>query len=253
MQRCLEIQQNAPARTAAQRLWGRDPLVPEARSWFKGALGEREIARVLETLGSEWMVLHAVPIGAGASDIDHVVLGPGGVFTVNTKNHSGRDVWVGGGSFIVGGTRTSHMRNARFEGDRAGAMLSRAAEMPIAVQPLIVVQCRTLRFGKKRPDVVTLRSSELRRWLLRLPRVLSAEAVTYLGPLAEERRTWHLQAVVINDTLRHLQRFERLEREVTQAAARRRTWKQGSVLMTLAVPAGWLLGHLLGLISALLH
>lgn len=253
MQRCLEIQQASPARTAMQRFWGRDPLVADAQTWFKGALGEREVARVLDTLGPEWTVLHAVPVGAGASDIDHVVVGPGGVFTINTKNHSGRDVWVGGGSFIVGGTRTAHMRNARFEGERAASMLSRAADMSIAVQPLIVVQCRTLRFGKKRPDVVTLRPSELQKWLRTLPRVFSAEAVAYFGLLAEERGTWHLQAIVINDTLRHLQRFERLEREIAGAASRRRIWKQGAVLAACAMPAGWLLGHFWGLAALALH
>jgi hypothetical protein len=32
-------------------------------------------------------VLHAVPVGDRGSDIDHVVIGHGGVYTVNTKTH----------------------------------------------------------------------------------------------------------------------------------------------------------------------
>ncbi|MBG6212216.1 hypothetical protein RCH23_000129 [Cryobacterium sp. CAN_C3] len=45
---------------------------------------------MLSKLGPEWTVLHAVPVGSGSSDIDHVVIGPAGVFTINTKNHTGK-------------------------------------------------------------------------------------------------------------------------------------------------------------------
>ncbi|WP_371261683.1 nuclease-related domain-containing protein [Arthrobacter sp. ov118] len=31
-----------------------------------------------------------MPVGAGASDVDHVLIGPAGVFTLNTKNHAGQ-------------------------------------------------------------------------------------------------------------------------------------------------------------------
>jgi hypothetical protein len=31
----------------------------------------------------------------GNSDIDHVILGPGGIFTITMKNHSGQEIWIG--------------------------------------------------------------------------------------------------------------------------------------------------------------
>lgn len=76
------------------RIFGADPLSPEDHRWYKGALGEIAVGRLLERLGAEWTVLHAVPVGTGASDIDHILIGPAGVFTLNTKNHTDQAVWV---------------------------------------------------------------------------------------------------------------------------------------------------------------
>jgi hypothetical protein len=71
-------------------LQGADPLTPDNYPWYKGALGEIAVGQILERLGPEWTILHAVPVGGGAFDIDHVLIGPAGVFTLNTKNHAGQ-------------------------------------------------------------------------------------------------------------------------------------------------------------------
>lgn len=243
MQECLAIQAAAPVRTRWQRFWGHDPLHDHARTWFKGAVGERDVARALESLGSEYTVLHAVPVGKGSTDIDHVVIGPTGVFSINTKNHSGQSVWVGGRTLTVNGQRTPHVHRAVAEGERATALLSAAAGGPIAVQPVLVVAAAKLRFGHTTPAVVTLGPDEVGRWITELPRVHSGEAVRYLAMLAEERRTWHVDAVVLNDTLRHVQRFERLEQEIEEARRRRALLGKGRIVAGLAVPAGALLGY----------
>lgn len=243
MQECLAIQAAAPARTSWQRFWGHDPLHEGARSWFKGAIGERDVARALDTLGPEFTVLHAEPVGKRSTDIDHIVVGPTGVFSINTKNHSGHSVWVGGRTLTVNGQRTPHVHRAVAEGERATALLSAAAGGPILVQPVLVIAAATLRFGDKRPAVVTVEPDQVGGWIAGLPRVHSDEAVRYLAMLAEERRTWHVDAVVLNDTLRHVQRFERLEREIEEARRRRTLLGKGRVVAALAVPAGALLGY----------
>jgi hypothetical protein len=57
--------------------------------WRRGAEGEEVVGRVLEQLsGDGWHVLHDVSFGRG--NIDHIAVGPGGVFTVETKSHGGR-------------------------------------------------------------------------------------------------------------------------------------------------------------------
>lgn len=243
MQECLAIQSAAPTRTRWQRFWGRDPLRPEARSWFKGAIGERDVARALDALGPEYTVLHAVPVGKRSTDIDHVVVGPTGVFSINTKNHGGHRVWVGGRTLMVDGQRTPHVLRAVAEGERATALLSAAADVPILVRPVLVVAAASLQFGDKPPAVVTLTPEDVRGWITGLPCVHSDEAVRYLAMLAEERRTWHVDAIVLNDTLRHVQRFERLEREIEVARRRRTVFRKGGAVAVLAAPAGAVLGY----------
>jgi hypothetical protein len=53
----------------------------------RGAEGERKVGAILEALAPEYHVLHGVWLGRG--DIDHVLVGPGGTFTIETKSHPG--------------------------------------------------------------------------------------------------------------------------------------------------------------------
>ena len=53
----------------------------------RGAAGERKVGAILEGLAPDWHVLHGVWLGRG--DIDHVLVGPGGTFTVETKSNRG--------------------------------------------------------------------------------------------------------------------------------------------------------------------
>ncbi|WP_209561050.1 nuclease-related domain-containing protein [Frigoribacterium sp. PvP032] len=254
MQECLRLQAAAPPRTSADRFWGRHPLRPEARSWYQGALGEIRVARVLDELGPDWTVLHSVPVGSGESDIDHVVLGPPGVFTLNTKHHDDKKVWVGGNVFMVNGSRTWHIRNSLSEAARASRLLSARAGGPVDVTPvLVVVGARSIRFGEKQPPVVVLPEAHVGRWLRSLPAVHSDEAVTYLAMLAEERATWHTQGLVLDDTLRHEQRFQRLQREIALAGRRRRRWALGAAVGTVAASVGagiTLLGGVLAAVTS---
>lgn len=66
-------------------------LQRSAALWEQGAEGEVAVARALEELPDEWVVLHdlAWP-GRQRANLDHVVIGPGGVFVVDAKNWTGR-------------------------------------------------------------------------------------------------------------------------------------------------------------------
>jgi Nuclease-related domain len=58
-------------------------------SWAQGAEGEEVVGEILEgILADGWQVIHDVSFGRG--NIDHVVVGPGGLFTVETKSRRGR-------------------------------------------------------------------------------------------------------------------------------------------------------------------
>jgi hypothetical protein len=54
----------------------------------RGALGEEEVGRLLDRLARHgWQAIHDVSLGRG--NVDHIAIGPGGVFTVETKSHPG--------------------------------------------------------------------------------------------------------------------------------------------------------------------
>jgi hypothetical protein len=54
----------------------------------RGASGEEHVGAVLDSLpDDEWTVIHDAILGHG--NVDHIVIGRGGVFTVETKSHPG--------------------------------------------------------------------------------------------------------------------------------------------------------------------
>jgi hypothetical protein len=54
----------------------------------RGAKGEEHVGELLEGLSARgWYVLHDASLGRG--NVDHILIGPGGVFTVETKSHPG--------------------------------------------------------------------------------------------------------------------------------------------------------------------
>lgn len=57
--------------------------------WGRGAAGEELVGQVLEGLRERgWLALHDVQLGRG--NIDHVLVGPAGIYTIETKSHRGR-------------------------------------------------------------------------------------------------------------------------------------------------------------------
>jgi hypothetical protein len=62
-----------------------------AEMYERGAEGEARTAGVLASLPPEWTTLHDVRWpGRRLANIDHVVIGPGGIFVIDSKNWSGR-------------------------------------------------------------------------------------------------------------------------------------------------------------------
>lgn len=65
-------------------------LMRRAEAWEKGAEGERAVGAALADLGPDWVVLHDVRWpGRRYANIDHIAIGPGGIFVIDAKNWSG--------------------------------------------------------------------------------------------------------------------------------------------------------------------
>ncbi|MCW3033773.1 MAG: hypothetical protein QOK19_2257 [Solirubrobacteraceae bacterium] len=63
-------------------------VLPVLERRDRGALAEEHVGGVLDSLPRErWRVIHDATLGRG--NVDHIVIGPPGVFTIETKSHPG--------------------------------------------------------------------------------------------------------------------------------------------------------------------
>jgi hypothetical protein len=105
-----QLTQESPILTRLARTLNSESSVD---SWRKGLRGERKVGSILNTLGSDWRVIHSIPIGQRGADLDHLVIGPGGVYSLNTKSHAKRNVWVMKDEFIVNGIDRNYANLSR--------------------------------------------------------------------------------------------------------------------------------------------
>jgi hypothetical protein len=59
-----------------------------------GIEGEEITAKVLESLGNDYKVLHSIPLEFNKKDLDHIIVGPTGVFLVNSKNYRSKSLLI---------------------------------------------------------------------------------------------------------------------------------------------------------------
>ena len=181
----------APVKTVLARVLG---VHTDERAWRIGAAGEEKVADQLARVAKKdprWRVIHAIPVGERGSDIDHLVIGPGGVFTVNAKHHPGAKIWVGGNTFMVNGNRQPYVRNSRSEAVRAAGLLTAACGLTVHVEGLIVTVNADDVVIKSQPEGVHVTwRNNLVTWLLRHGDSLPAEALDVIYEAARRSTTW---------------------------------------------------------------
>ena len=183
-----EVNAQAPVLNFVARVLG---VKTEERAWRVGAKGEEKVAKELAELGPRWRVLHAVPVGENGSDIDHVVIGPAGVITLNAKRHPRGRAWIGERAIIVNGQRTDYLRNSRFEAKRASRLLSAACGRAVDVTAAIVfVDLENYTVKQMPADVQVTTRLRLVKWLRSLPVVLDDTEVEEIYARARLASTW---------------------------------------------------------------
>ncbi|MCU1368563.1 MAG: hypothetical protein JWL72_4657 [Ilumatobacteraceae bacterium] len=184
-----EVHSSAPVLNLIARAFG---MKTDERAWRIGAKGEREVGDELAKLPTEWRVLHAVEVGDHGSDIDHVVIGPPGVFTLNTKCHPGGRVWVGEHAVRVNGHPSRYLRNSRFEAERASRLLSRSCGFTVPVRAAIVfVGLDDFKIAQQPTDVDVTTRRRMRAWLTTLPIALNAPQIDVIHAAARSSASWH--------------------------------------------------------------
>jgi hypothetical protein len=190
-ERATSLREQAPVKTFIGRVLGAHT---EERAWRVGAKGEERVGDRLEVLvrrDPRWRVLHSIGVGAQGSDIDHLVIGPGGVFTLNTKTHPRANIWLAGDVLMVNGQKQPYVRNSRHEAQRVSRLLSLTSGVAIQARGVIVlVGDRELTIKSEPPDVAVRHRESIVRWLGRQPDKLDGVAIERLYAAARRADTW---------------------------------------------------------------
>lgn len=160
-------------------------------TWRKGLAGERRVGAELNRLGRQgWRVLHSIPL-ANKVDIDHLLIGPGGVFSINTKHHHKRTLWVGDDSVKVDhGKPAPYARKSRAEAKRVARVLERYCDFPVPVEPVLVfVGVVELKVVATQLDVRVYQERQVSA-LAPLSGVLTADQVEQVYSVARHRQAW---------------------------------------------------------------
>ncbi|WP_420311280.1 nuclease-related domain-containing protein [Streptomyces sp. YS-B37] len=160
-------------------------------NWYTGLEGERRVGRELERLSSfGWRVLHGVEKNNGG-DIDHLLIGPGGVFTVNTKTHQGASVWVGDTmAKINGGQSYPYAAASKAEASYVRGVLSRYCDFAVPVESaLVFVGVASLDRAATQYTVRIYREREVAS-LGPLAGKLTADQTEHVYTVARHRRVW---------------------------------------------------------------
>jgi hypothetical protein len=92
-------------------------------AWSIGANGEAATARYLDPLAEHgFVVMHDLSIPRSKANVDHVVIGPTGVFVVETKNIRGK-VRIDGETVRIDGRRVEILAEVRREVDAVVSVL----------------------------------------------------------------------------------------------------------------------------------
>ncbi len=145
------------------------PLDPvessQAAKWRRGAEGERRTARLLAPLRHlGWTVLHDRRIPGSAANVDHLVIGPSGVWVVDSKAWRGRIKVLGDGRLWYGRRcLNGDLRVLRWEASEIGRALGGQGQTgePLSIHSVLCIHGARLPREQLRFDDVTLVSPKV--------------------------------------------------------------------------------------------
>jgi len=179
----------------------------------------------LDRLADEgWEVVRDVPLGRQGDVVEHLLVGPGGIFTVSERREAARrcpgdaladaqvnaqvqtqvngddvdgrpgagpNVVVDGRQMIVDGTPVAALRVARLEASRVQGLLLAAAIPGISVRGVVVVHGDLQVVGPAGPeDPLVVHRTDVPGLFRRMPVRLDPARARAIAQIARRRRTW---------------------------------------------------------------
>lgn len=144
-------------------------------NWFVGKRGELAVSEALKDLPNDYVLLNDLMLPEGRGNVDHLVMGPNGLFVIETKNYSSFVKCVGDEWFVNGQKIRSLSKQAKRNAiavreNLAAVFKDKGVRIPFVTAVLVFVQ-KDSRLAIKDPTVPVLRSSELARFIVEYNRV----------------------------------------------------------------------------------
>jgi Nuclease-related domain len=156
---------------------------PQARAWQRGAKGERHTARLLDHLGRDgYMSFHDLALPDSPANLDHLVLGPSGVFVIDSKQWTGQVHQSADGLVWHNHYRLDRtLATLRWQAETLGRLLG------VPVAPLVCVHGAHIQGGGLRAQGVAVVPASLLRRALGDDQVLSEVDVERYAATARMR------------------------------------------------------------------
>lgn len=168
-----------------------DEIAPPTPASVRGEHGAGIGARLRRLVPEGWLVLSDVPVGRQGALLDHLLIGPGGVYTIRVHTHGGADVRVNRTSIEVGGHPTNFLRDASLEQGRVQQVLGAAAGFVVDVRAVIVLGAGAHVVPASTPDAaLVLTRTDVPEVFRRVPPRLAATKVEAIRAAAGRRVTW---------------------------------------------------------------
>ena len=168
--------------------WGlRFQPSPDAIAWRRGAAGEQRTARLLSPLERQgWVILHDLTVPGSRANLDHLVIGPGGVFVVDSKQYRGRLQLDPSGRLWHGRYPLApSLQAVSWEADQAAQVLP---DPGVVVLPVVAVHGAQVPWGKVVVEgVPVVAARRLPSMLRALPPLLGPERITAVADQARVR------------------------------------------------------------------
>jgi hypothetical protein len=159
----------------------------DAVAWRRGAAGERRTARLLNPLERQgWAVLHDLAVPGSRANLDHLVIGAGGVFVIDSKQYRGRLQLDPSGQLWHGRYPLApSLQAVSFEADQAAQVLP---DPGVVVLPVVAVHGAQVPWGKVVVQgVPVIAARRLPSMLRALPPLLGPERITAVADQARVR------------------------------------------------------------------
>jgi Nuclease-related domain len=130
-----------------------------------------------------WAVLHDLAVPGSRANLDHLTIGPGGVFVIDSKQYRGRLQLDPTGRLRHGRYPLAPtLRAVAFEADQAAQILT---DPGVAVLPILAVHGAQVPWGKVVIDgIPVVPARRLPSMLRKLPAVLRPEQIAWLADRA---------------------------------------------------------------------